>query len=456
MSQLETLLVESVHWSEFSVEDRTRVQLGEPNTEHSIQVFATKLRDEGQQNPITYEWIDGKRRVNTGGRRYAAAMWLESKNEFIGMGKLEGSPLRVAALGHVLARDIGTLDDIERLILELSENINRKGFTKPEEALGFAKLQKLMEERDGRKVDVTELSEVLKVSRGQVGMALRVAQHINEDPKSQLSRKLIKASSIKAANDQLSTHKKLTELKRRIAASKPTDDYEKALGHADGLKFLQELPDESVDFFNFDPPWGVGIDDYDRRKKHESFDDSSTYAWDEVIYPIIPELFRVLKSDTWGVVWYGAQHYQKIVTALETLSGKVKSTKGFDVTPVPYIWYKTNKGGSQNNPDLVEMNVYETYLRVAKGDPRLFKKPCKNVIECPMDYSDRDHFAQKPVELMVEILERYTFGAMHVIDPTYGSGRIFKACKKLGRAFSGAEKSPGNREKALLFMRTVE
>lgn len=446
-----------LHVTDFLVEDRTRVQLGDANTNDSIPSFSSKLRDEGQQNPITFVVEDdGARRLITGGRRWAAAAYLMTKEEFFGMKLTEDSPLRVKGPGYILARDVGVLGAIDRLKQELSENINRKGFTRTEEALGIARLQKLLEEREGRAVGVSELADILKSSTGQTGMALRVAAHVNQDPKSDLSKKLLGATSIKAANDQLQTHKRLQELKTRALTIKHSDDFEKLLGYPDGLAFLKALPDESVDFVNFDPPWGVGIDDYDRHKKHESFDDSLDYAWDKVIYPMIPEIFRVLKQHTWSVVWYGSQHYQKIVTALETLSSQVKAGKGFDVNPVPHIWYKTNKGGSQNNPDIVELNQYEPFLRIRKGDPRLFKKAVGNVLCYPMDTgNDREHFAQKTEAVMSDILERYTFGAMHVIDPTYGRGMVFQAAKKLGRTFSGAEANKENRERTIRGMRGV-
>lgn len=201
----------------------------------------------------------------------------------------------------------------------------------------------------------------------------------------------------------------------------------------------------------------MGIDDYDRRHVHETFNDDPEYAWKHIILPMIPEIYRVLKPDTWSVIWFGIQFYQRITDALETLDGRVKKGKAFKVDPVPGIWYKTNKGGSQNNPDMIELNVYETFLRVRKGDPRLFKKPLKNLIECPMDYgSEREHYAQKPSLLGVELLERYTYSGMTVIDPTYGSGRIFKACQKLRRQFAGAEKNEENRKKAILMLRSME
>jgi DNA modification methylase len=438
--------------NDFDDTGRIRSQVGE------IKDFSRRLKEEGQLNPITFEWIDGKPRLNTGARRLYAALLLEAEGQFFGMDLPPDNPRRVMGVGYVLARDIGALDDIERLILELSENLNRKDFTKSEEALGMAKLQRLLEEKTGKPVRIAELAAKLKTSIGQVGMGLKVAQAINKDPGSDLAKKLLQAPSIKSSYDTLLTTKKLAAIKERIGKHQVVpEEAVEAINHPDGIAFLKSLLDESIDFIHFDPPWGVGIDDYDRRHVHETFNDDTVYAWDTVIYPMIPELYRVLKQDTWSVCWFGIQFYQKLSDALETLSGITKKGKGFRVDPVPGIWYKTNKGGSQNNPDMIELNVYEAFLRIRKGDPRLFKKPLKNVIECPMDYgAEREHFAQKPMLLCTELLERYTYSGMTVVDPTYGSGRIFKACQKLHRQFAGAEKNEENRKKAILMLRSME
>lgn len=440
------------------VEDRTRNDHGQKNTNDDINVFAQRLRDEGQINPITFEVRDGGRRVlNTGFRRWAAAGLLASRNEFFGMALPEGSPRRVSGPGFILCRDMATLTEIERLVLELTENINRKQFTAGEEALGYAKLKKLLEQdsldKTGVKktVTVTDLAAITKRSIGQIGMGLKVASRIEStkvDPK--LRKAMLNAPSVKAAHEKMRSEDKLAEIKKRIAKGTqiPKEQLE-AIEHEDGLAFLKALPSASVDFINFDPPWGIGIDEYDRRRKYEDFNDDPEYAWTNIITPMLPELYRVLKPDTWSIVWFGQQFYERMVQALEKLH--------FEVNPVPYVWFKTNKSGATGDSSKIEMNVYEVYLRIRKGDPRLFRKPNTNVLSYPMDRGDeRTHFAQKNVDLMVDILERYTFSGMFVIDPTYGSGTFFKAAKRLGRIFAGAEKNPKNRADAKLLLQRPE
>ena len=435
-----------LHHSDIYVDDRVRSDPGD------YKEFAAKLRDEGQQNPITFEIVEiegvTKKKLNTGFRRLAAAAVLESKSEFFGMHLPEGNPRRASGPGYVLCRDIGLLTARERLILELSENDSRKQFSDGERAVGYAQLKRLMEREEGRSVRVTELANLVNESVGQVGMGLKVAEVIERDPTSALSKKLSRSPSIKSAYQTLQSDKKLSELRERAKGSVIKHDVEAAISHEDGVAFLKSLEPESVDFVFLDLPWGIDYDSYQRRDKHELYDDTAEAAM-ILAKAIIPQVYRVLKTDTWSVFWCGIQFIHMWSEMLHNV--------GFKVNPVPNIWFKPNKGGSQSDSSKVETNVYECYLRLAKGDPRLFKKPVVNLIQCPMDTADeREHSAQKPVDLCKEILERYTFGTMYVVDPTYGSGRIFKAAKILGRKFAGAELSEANRERAINLLRRID
>lgn len=435
-----------LHHSEIFVDDRVRSDPGE------YKDLANKLRDEGQQNPITFETveIDGvtRRKLNTGFRRLAGAAVLESKGEFYGMHLSENNPRRVSGPGYVLCRDIGTLTERERLILELSENDSRKQFADGERAVGYARLKRLIEKEEGRSVRVTELAGIVNESVGQVGMGLKVAEVIERDPTSVLAKKLARSPSVKAAHQTLKADQKLKELRERASKSNIKQDDEIGISYPDGVAFLKSLDASSVDFVHMDLPWGIDYDSYQRRDKHELYDDTAEAAMD-LASKILPEAYRVLKDDTWSVFWCGVQF-------LELWARKL-SAIGFKVNPIPNIWFKPNKGGSQSDSTRVETNTYECYLRVAKGEPRLFKKPVTNLISIPMDVADeREHSAQKPIELCREILERYTFGQMFVVDPTYGSGRFFKAAKILGRKFAGAELSESNRERAINLLRRMD
>lgn len=64
------------------------------------------------------------------------------------------------------------------------------------------------------------------------------------------------------------------------------------------------------------------------------------------------------------------------------------------------------------------------------------------VANCNGHRSDRVHTAQKPVELMMELVELFTNRSELVFDPYAGSGTTGVACLRLGRRFIGVEQMP--------------
>lgn len=423
------------------MKNRIRQDMG---NRKELDELADSLFEIGQLHPIVVERGGDQYSVRVGGRRYAAALILRNTDRSIG-GLLDEDNPRRLDIGQILCIVYDELDDVQRLQIEIEENRKRKDFNKAEESLALRRLEEAMSETLGRKPTRGELANATGYSKAHVTMGLSVAKAVETEGR----KELLKESSIFGAYRKLAALTKTEEIKSRAQRIKTASGIplEELYQVGDGLEWLKSLPDEYFDFIHYDPPWGIGVDSYDRQKKYEEWSDDVVKSWDDFIIPSIPELYRTLKDDTWMVVWFGYQYYDRIKEALETLNGTVKAGKAFQVYPVPSIWYKTDKRGAQNDPSKNEQNVYEAFLKVAKGDPRLFKTG-NNVYPYPMP-KGRIHFAQKNVDMLVEILERYTFGKMNVGDPTAGSGAVFKACQRLGRSFEGRDSSEENVAQAL-------
>jgi DNA modification methylase len=58
------------------------------------------------------------------------------------------------------------------------------------------------------------------------------------------------------------------------------------------------------------------------------------------------------------------------------------------------------------------------------------------------DYKNRAHKTQKPVSLMLWVLENYSKIGDTIFDPFMGSGTTGVACMQLGRNFIGCEIDP--------------
>jgi len=399
----------------------------------NITELGESLVANGQIQPI----VVSNGELVAGFRRLTAAIFLGA----------EDPPRSIKGLdpGQILAVDFKDLEEYDQLLIEYEENVYRKQFSKAEEALAIAKLKTVFEAKDGKTITTRQMAKKLGRSKGHVSMALTVAEAVKGG-----RAELLQANSVAGAYRSLKTKVKLEELIARSQKERPDKvmEYKEALHCGDAIKWISKVPDASIDFVNFDPPWGIGIDSYDRHHHYGTFDDDAETGIQTAVN-LVPELYRVLREDTYAVAWFGIQYYERLYTLLESV--------GFKVFPVPFMWFKTNKKGSQNDPARTTINAYEPFFLVAKGDPRMFATGRSNVLSYPMvDSSARIHYAQKPVDLMGDILERFSFGSMAVLDPTFGSGSVFVAADRLGRSFVGCEKDKDNHQKCVeLLVRNV-
>ena len=184
------------------------------------------------------------------------------------------------------------------------------------------------------------------------------------------------------------------------------------LYHGDCLEILPTLEDGSVDAVVTDPPYGIGESGAKNRTRSHAAAarDYGDYTWDHerATAEHIVQARRVSHEQ----VFFGGNYYTDILPP----------------SPSWIVWDKNNTG------DFADCELAWTSHRRAI---RKFKWTWNGFIkERP---EQRWHPTQKPLALMVWVLENYTPEGATVLDPFMGSGTTGVACVQTGRRFIGIE-----------------
>jgi len=403
------------------VKERIREDVGESE----IKELMDSLLALGQLQPIVVrENGDGKYELVAGERRLIACKRLGEDNKSI-----KGHDVH-----HIWAELRDSVAPHVQLQMEFDENMKRKDFTYIEKARFIRKFHETMEAqaKDAGAEWSNELTAVsLRLSPASISHYLRIEEAVKTDPM------IAKAVTMDAAVKRM----KLVEKQRARqieVRDNSAESYKSAsdmLRRGDALQLIKELPDNSIDCINFDPPWG----DDTGHKSNENWDgfDDDTETSDNIIDSMLPELYRVLKNDRIMIYWYRAWAYNDMVARLEGAGFNVKFTR------TPCIWFKPDKVSDQNRfPEKQLIESYETFLLARKGDPVFYERNWQNVFPYNrVPLAALIHPTEKPIDLCTSLLKLLTIPGELVLDPTAGSAAILHAALLSGRKVLGFELS---------------
>jgi site-specific DNA-methyltransferase (adenine-specific) len=188
------------------------------------------------------------------------------------------------------------------------------------------------------------------------------------------------------------------------------------IAQGDCLELMKKLPDKSVDLILTDPPYGKKAD---RGTNGFGSAKNRRYAggWDGKIpeKEYFSEMFRVAKN----VVIFGGNYFCHLL-------------------PPSAGWIFWDKKG-----DIKFQNPFADGELIYTS----FKGPLKKIVFKQQgfitDSKDvRYHPTQKPSELVVQIIEKYSNPGDLVLDPFLGSGTTAVAAIRTGRRYIGFELDP--------------
>lgn len=419
---------EVVSVQDINTSDRIRSEMGD------IDGLANSIKEDGLINPILLDLDGGKPRLIAGERRLRALTRLGYKElrhynpvtrqgEFILVDEARRDPLRLAAI-------------------ELEENVKRKELTWQEQVLGKQRLLEIMQQIHG-KVAMGPPSKAQQAGLASPGFGVnKLAAMLGESPGS-TSRDLSIAKALQFMPVLVQSPTKEAAFKRvkvigiiaamQAAQPKVKQEHLWTLHEGDFRDNASKIPDSSVDLVYVDLPYGVDL----QQMVHHATGNVD-YADErqrivEALSGVAEQSFRVLRSERFGVFFFGFNYYNEIVRAMELA--------GFDVNPVPVVWLKHT--ASTENPYTRYANGYEQALIVMKGKPSFIRQGRVNVKDYPaIAPSERVQIAQQPVSLVKDFILDMTAEGATVVDWMCGSGTTGVAACELKRQAILFEKEP--------------
>lgn len=332
---------------------------------------------------------------------------------------------------HVPYITLGDLSPIDLREAELEENTHRADLTWQEKSAALQELHILRsEQRGGQQTYTATATEVLGQSPNNnelsvVREAILLADYLDD-------KEIASAPTQKEALKQLDKKKK-QEHNARLAdlfgAGVSTADHKLIQGD---LKVeLQLLESNIYSCIIVDPPYGVGADSFGSQSFGHNYEDSFESAIDRI---------RHIAQDGFRIALPQAHMYMFCDITLFAKVSRVIESCGWSVWPRPLIWSK--HGGMLPRPEHGPRYTYEAIIFANKGD-----KPVTAVYSDVIDVAavaEKEHGAQKPVDVYVDLLRRSCIAGDKIIDPCAGSGTIFPAANKLRLRATGIEKDKAN------------
>ena len=413
------LKTEMIAVAEIKISDRARTEMG------SVGELCTSIQKFGLLNPII---IDQYMNLHCGERRLRA--FKELKLEFI--------PCRF----------IENLSEVEKLEVELDENIRRKELTWTEELFLKEKITRKWQELEP-KTTLETIAGRLNMSDDVLKTDLFLAKNCKDNPELQTEKE--KTAALRKAREiqniairnlvvQASGAVKLvpttlpnseqtnSELSQ---TSVYTNQYTKdniTIYNDDCLNILKAIQTESIDCIISDPPYGIDFDgNSDFQNWLSTFRDDHEFVFTTLLPPILTELYRVLKPDGHFYFFYAMIHHQRFLELVKSV--------GFKPQYVPLIWWKGAQGGLKERYRM----DYEPVLFGGKDGGRRLTQPASTV-QSYQNPTNKLHPAEKPVSLLEYYITQSTIEGEIVLDPFAGSGSTILAAFNQNRIGIGIEK----------------
>lgn len=376
------------------------------------------IRANGLISPIAVARFDGEAQLMliAGGRRLRAC-------KQIGMSVI---PTRI----------YNNPDELELRVIELAENLHRKDMTWKETTTLQREIHLLKQKKFGTPTPgpaaegvstgwrLSDTADMLGVSEATISNSIKIQESMESNPGFNWDGCATLKDALKLSNT-IKEAQARSELARRAEAKKGgnvvtlkaklMDSY--VIGNA--ITGMQNQDDEVFDFAEIDPPYGIDLPDMKANNDCLGYNEIPGHAYLVFIKDVLTEAYRILKPDSYCVLWFGLDPWLEYIY-------KVAMDVGFSGVRTPGVWVKPN--GQSMSPNASLAQAYETFFVLRKGKPILAQPGRHNVFAfSPVPPQAKVHPTQRPVELITEILRTFTFENAKIISPFLGSGTTIVA-----------------------------
>jgi len=400
--------------------ERAREDLGD------IHELARSIKEKGLIQPIAVHAEGDGFQLLAGGRRLAACK----------LAKVVRIPVRIYDK---------PMSELERLSIELEENIRRKDLEYQEEVNLERRIHNLQVAIHGSKIpgartdlgqessghSVTDTAALLGRDTEGVRRDIKLAEAMEQFPGLGWDKCKNKAEAVKLmARTEESIIRAELAKRATSALSKEKSELANRYILGDFFDFIKKVPDGIMDLVEVDPPFGISLPET-KNNFAENVDSwynevpSSDYS--EFLDKLVAECWRVMNERSWLIFWFAPEPWFDVV-----FSTLIKH--GFQGRRMTAKWFKTGMPGQTRNPEKNLGNAVEEFFYMRKGDAsiNMNKRGRSNVFEFPVVPAQRKvHPTEKPIPLMKEILNTFAYPGNRVLVPFAGSGNTILAALEL-------------------------
>ncbi len=341
-------------------------------------------------------------------------------------------------------------DDLTAAEAELHENLVRVNLTWQEQAAAVAALHALKLEQNpkhtkGQTASLIEEGDsdrpyASTTTYRRVHASLLVAQHL-DNPDVQKAASLTQAGKIVSRIEEEAIQKKLREMREAKRIEAETKEPSTAPGtfkppspkivkekfgtliYGDMLEHIpRSIPNNSVQVVVTDPPYGIGVATFNDGGKGTAAHEYSEENFDELHRHLVSNLDKICTKTAHVYIFCDIIYFEK-------LKSYFNPEEGWSVRRKALVWDKKGSGKLMDGVPVGWRSTHELILYAKRG-----KRHCSKLADDVISIADvrnKNHPAQKPVELYQHLLTMSAVPGDIVLDAFAGCGTIFHAARTL-------------------------